>query len=59
MRPLFLFARRPDLETIWPFVPERLVARLSGPFQKRCCVFQAAFFQGSWTESLSIRLSRS
>lgn len=29
MRPLFLFARRPDLETIWPFVPERLVARLS------------------------------
>ena len=28
MRPLFLFARRPDLEAIWPFVPERLIARL-------------------------------
>lgn len=28
MPPLFLFARRPDLEAIWPFVPERLIARL-------------------------------
>lgn len=28
MRPLFLFTRRPDLEASWPFVPERLIARL-------------------------------
>jgi D-3-phosphoglycerate dehydrogenase len=28
-RPRFLFARRPDLERVWPYVPERLVARLS------------------------------
>jgi D-3-phosphoglycerate dehydrogenase len=29
MRPLFLFARTLSLEQSWPFVPERLVARLS------------------------------
>ena len=29
MRPLFLFTRTPALESEWPFVPERMVARLS------------------------------
>ena len=28
MRPLFLFTRTPDLEKAWPYVPERLIARL-------------------------------
>ena len=27
-RPVLLFARRPDLERVWPFVPERLLAGL-------------------------------